>query len=102
MSVEIGGGFSIVIRVSSLARIGLEIKHNDPLWGTIVSFDEHLLVLGPLFEAQTLEAELAKRGLEYWDDYFDLPNTGGPVPDWCQIVLRIKTDQEMKEQSGPL
>jgi hypothetical protein len=86
MSVRIGPAMSIIVKRSSLKRTNLDIT----MLGEIYSSDVHMLVLGPLFDTQMASNELNKHGLTYFDDYFDLPHEGGPVPEWCQIVLEFK------------
>lgn len=91
MAVELGPGFSIVVKRSALARVGVDVSADPTTYGGVVSSDDHLIVLGPFYENQESCARLAALGLEFYDDYFDLPNTGGTVPDWCRIKLELRS-----------
>ena len=85
MSVELSPAMSVVLKKSSLLRLG----NIRPIGlGEIHSEDEDLIVLGPLYETSTVTRRLEELGLKYFDDYFDLPYSGGEVPDWCRISLR--------------
>lgn len=86
MPVNLAPALSIVIKRSSIERAQLEIVSI----GDVASSDEHLVVVGPFFETETPSAKLDSAGLEYFEDYFDIPNSGGPVPDWCKITLSIR------------
>jgi hypothetical protein len=90
MPVRLGPGYSIIVRKDSMARIGVT---NQMIVGTVadlVSEDDALLVLGPLYEPGDAGNKLRGLGLEYFEDYFDLPHSGGPVPEWCEIELRMR------------
>jgi len=92
MPVTLGAGISVVVRKSSLSRVGKDREAIARDVGDIVSEDHDLLVVGPCFEAETPSGRLKALGLEYYDDFFDLPNTGGEVPEWCQIWLSLRHD----------
>jgi hypothetical protein len=80
---------SIILKKSSLARLG---NVRPIALSEVFSEDEKLLVLGPFFETETVSGRLEELGLKYIDDYFDLPHTGGDVPEWCQISLSYKKE----------
>lgn len=84
MSVEIGPAYSVILRKTSLSKLG-----NVRLLGLgdVRSEDDDLLVLGPFFETKEVSQRLEELGLVYFDDYFDLAHSGGQVPDWCKITL---------------
>jgi hypothetical protein len=91
MSVAIGAGYSVVIRKSALREHRIRQGELIGKVGDLVSEDESLVVLGPLFETQEAIETLSKIGLEYFEDFFDIPHNGGPVAEWCQIELRVRT-----------
>jgi hypothetical protein len=87
MSVEIGPGYSVVLRKDSLARLGdLSLLG----LGGVHSEDDMLLVLGPFFETKDVTRRLEEMGLVYFEDYFDLAHSGGQVPDWCKVTLSYR------------
>lgn len=92
MSVRIGPGFSIVIRKDALDRAGVAPSGVIGSIGDLVAEDDDLLVLGPLFDPQAAIGRLQDSGLEYFQDFFDIPHSGGPVAEWCQIDLRLRSD----------
>jgi len=84
VSVELGPGYSVVIRKASLSKLG-----NIRLLGLgdVRSEDDKLMVLGPFFETADVTKRLDELGLAYFEDYFDLAHSGGEVPEWCRISL---------------
>ena len=53
--------------------------------------DDQLIVPGPLYDTQLAIEALNAMGLEYFEDYFDVPHSGGPVAEWCQIEFRMRS-----------
>ena len=89
MSVQIGPGYSLVIRKQSIDNIS---EFRELNLGEIRSEDDMLLVLGPFFETESVSSRLNELGLSYFNDYFDLAHSGGEVPEWCKITLSYNTD----------
>ncbi len=87
MSVALSPAMSVVLKKGSLVRRG----NVRPIGlGDVFSEDEKLLVLGPFYETAIVTRRLEELGLKYIDDYFELPHSGGDVPDWCEISLSYK------------
>lgn len=95
MTVSIGVAHSIVLRKAALLRLGRSAKDVIGVVGDLVSEDADLLVLGPLFELDPATKKLEEMGFEYFEDFFDLTNSGGVVAEWCEIDLRLRTAEDL-------
>lgn len=91
MTVSLSPAWSIIVRRSSVQGRDALARIESGSLGDIFSQDESLIVLGPLFEPATTMDELTSLGMSYPDDYFDLPHSGGTVPDWCRITLSLSS-----------
>jgi hypothetical protein len=84
-------GFSFVVRRRALRQSGRNEQELLALMEVpLFAEDAELWVLGPCFETESLSERLTSLGLTYFEDYFDIPHSGGPVPDWCEISLEVK------------
>jgi len=81
---------SVVVRRESLRRASISVESNPRDFGDVFASDDHLVVLGPLFDADVVMQQLHRHGLEYFEDYFDLADSGGPVPTWCQVLVELR------------
>ena len=78
---------SVIIRRQAFERAGLtraDLDARHALTEDEFRVERDLIVVGPLLgdSAAMLLAELEERGLEYFEDYFDL---SGNWPDWLRL-----------------
>jgi len=76
LTVHIGPAYSVVVRKDALLAAGFRPESVIGLVGDLVSQDSELLVLGPLFETERAIHLLTEMGLEYFEGFFDIPNSG--------------------------
>ena len=86
MAVQLAPAMSVIVKRSALVRAAIDVSS----FASVHSHDEHLVVLGPLFDSAAVTTRLDEHGLEYFEDYFDVPHSGGTVPDWCSIILEYR------------
>lgn len=83
MTVRLSPACSVVVRALAAARIPRD-------FGDVFDRDDDLVVFGPFFDTVGKISELERLGLVFTEDFFDLPHSGGTVPDWCAITLTLQ------------
>lgn len=91
MSVRLSPAFSVIVRIAELERCEMLSRVERGELGEVFDRDHALIVLGPLFEPPASMDALEASGLAYYDSYFDLPHSGGTVPDWCAVSLEMRS-----------
>ncbi|PIE01345.1 MAG: hypothetical protein CSA81_12240 [Acidobacteria bacterium] len=84
MAVQISPVLSVVIRKKALVMHNIERSKIETIGLVFFSEDRDLVVLGPFYDVEKKEIEL-----EQYDDFFEITNSGGDVPEWCSIKLSL-------------
>lgn len=89
-SLPIGPGHSVIVRQKSLRRTGLAPEKISNETGVPHRADEALVVFYEVEDLKPVEELMEARGMEFYTDFFDLPETGGDVAEWCEVRLSGK------------